>query len=378
MKIIHLSDLHLGKRVNGFSMLEDQRYILLEILRIIDDTEPDAVIVAGDVYDKPVSPAEAVELFDLFLTELASRRLAVFVISGNHDSAERIAFGASIMNKSGVYMSRVYNGTVKPVKLGDRYGDVNFYLLPFIKPSYVKRFSGEENIQDYNDAVKAAVDSMNIDKSQRNVIVSHQFVTGAKTCMSEELSVGGLDNVDAGVYGIFDYAALGHIHGPQCILSNHIRYCGTPLKYSFSEIGHIKSVTVAELGKKGDVFINTVPLKPMRDMQEIKGTYMELTSREFYRKLDTENYFHIILTDENDVTDAAAKLRVIYPNMMKISYDNTRTRAGTVRLRSEDAKRKEPLEILDEFYEFQNGRKMSGSQRRFAENLFEKLREENI
>lgn len=378
MKILHLSDLHIGKRVNEFSMLEDQRYILLKILEIIDEKNVDAVIIAGDVYDKTVPSAEAVELFDSFLTKLASRELAVFVISGNHDSAERIAFGSRIMKKSNVYMSQVYDGKIEPVSLEDEYGQVNFYLMPFVKPSHVRRFFEEEEIQSYNDALHAAVGHMNIDTAMRNIIVSHQFVTGALTCQSEELSVGGIDNVDASVYEPFDYAALGHIHGPQHILSEHIRYCGTPLKYSFSEISHVKSVTLVEMGKKGNVSIDTIPLKPMRDMQEIRGKYMELVSKAFYEKLNREDYFHIILTDEEDVVNAAAKLRVIYPHMMKISYDNTRTAAGLFTVQDTENERKSPIELLDELYELQNGQKMNDNQRTLSSAIFEQLREENI
>lgn len=378
MKILHLSDLHIGKRVNEFSMLEDQRYILLKILEIIDEKNVDAVIIAGDVYDKTVPSAEAVELFDSFLTKLASRELAVFVISGNHDSAERIAFGSRIMKKSNVYMSQVYDGKIEPVSLEDEYGQVNFYLMPFVKPSHVRRFFEEEEIQSYNDALHAAVGHMNIDTAMRNIIVSHQFVTGALTCQSEELSVGGIDNVDVSVYEPFDYAALGHIHGPQHILSEHIRYCGTPLKYSFSEISHVKSVTLVEMGKKGHVSIDTIPLKPMRDMQEIRGKYMELVSKAFYEKLNREDYFHIILTDEEDVVNAAAKLRVIYPHMMKISYDNTRTSAGLFTVQDTENERKSPIELLDELYELQNGQKMNDNQRTLSSAIFEQLREENI
>lgn len=246
MKFIHLSDLHLGKRVNGFSMLEDQRVVLAQILSIIDEESPDAVLIAGDVYDKGVPPIEAVELFDWFLVELAPRQ--VFIISGNHDSPERLAFGSRLLDASGIHISPVYDGQVKPVSLTDSHGAVDIYMLPFVKPVHVRRFFPE--VESYTDAVRAAVAGMQVDTQKRNVLLTHQFVTGAETSDSEELSVGGTDNVDASVLEPFDYVALGHIHGPQNIGSEKIRYCGTPLKYSFSEANHKKSVTVAELGER--------------------------------------------------------------------------------------------------------------------------------
>ncbi|MBQ2159762.1 MAG: exonuclease SbcCD subunit D, partial [Oscillospiraceae bacterium] len=215
MKLIHLSDLHLGKRVNEFSMTEDQEYILKRILNVIDAESPDGVLIAGDVYDKSVPSAEAVALFDEFLVRLAARGLKVFVISGNHDSPERIAFGSRIMEKGGVYLSPVYNGKVEPIRLEDDFGEVDLYLLPFVKPAHVRRYREDAGIQTYTDAVRCAVEDMQIDPSKRNVLVTHQFVTGASRSDSEERSVGGSDNVDAEVFGAFDYVALGHIHSPQ-------------------------------------------------------------------------------------------------------------------------------------------------------------------
>lgn len=375
MKVVHLSDLHLGKRVNEFSMIEDQKYILERILNIIIENKADAVMIAGDIYDRPVPPVQAVELFDGFLTALMKINIPVMVISGNHDSAERIGFGADIMSAGRIYMSHAFDGKMQCVTLTDEYGPVNFYMLPFVRPSAVRAYF-DVDIKDYNDAVGAVIQSVTCNTDERNVIISHQFVTGARTCQSEEISVGGLDNVDASVYGIFDYAALGHIHGPQNIGDN-IRYCGTPLKYSFSEINHKKSVTIVELGPKGSVGVDCVPLKPLRDMCEIKGTYMELTARDFYLGLKTDDYYHIILTDEDDVYDAAAKLRVIYPNLMKISYDNLRTRrSAEVFETAEPSQDMKPEDFLEELYELQNGCGMNEEQVLYATELFRKVREE--
>lgn len=374
MKIMHLSDLHLGKRVNEFSMIDDQRYILKQVMDIVINDKADAVIIAGDVYDRQVPPVQAVELFDAFLTGLMNMNIPVLVISGNHDSAERIAFGSDIMSTGHIYMSRAYDGKMQCVTLEDEYGPVNFYMLPFIKPSYVRPYF-DDDIKDYNDAVRLVIQNAEYDPGERNVIISHQFVTGAQTCQSEEITVGGLDNVDASAYAFFDYAALGHIHGPQN-MGDRIRYCGTLLKYSFSEINHKKSVTLVELGPKGEVNIELKPIKPLRDMREIKGTYMELTARDFYRNLNTDDYYHIILTDEEDIYDAAAKLRVIYPNLMKITYDNIRTR-NNMDYNTQDEHRDDmkPEDFLNELYELQNGCSMNEEQMRYAKELFEKVRE---
>ena len=373
MKIVHLSDLHLGKRVNEFSMLEDQAHILSAILRVIDDVGPEAVIVAGDVYDKSVPSAEAVELFDDFLWKLAQRKLQVFIISGNHDSPERIAFASRLIDATGIHLSPVYSGRVAPVTLWDEHGAVDFYMLPFIKPAHVRRFFPEAEIASYTDALKTAVDAMAMDHTRRNVLITHQFVTGASRSESEDISVGGADNVDASVFEGIDYVALGHIHGPQNIGSDQVRYCGTPLKYSFSEAKHTKSVTVATLGKKGDLTIETVPLTPRHDMREIRGFYEELVTRKNYEGTATDDYLRIVLTDEEDIPDVMGKLRVIYPNLMEVKYDNRRTRAGG-RITGADApETKTPLELLGEFYALQNGQPMSDEQTQFARELIQKI-----
>ena len=378
MKLIHLSDLHIGKRVNEVSMIEDQEYMLLQILKIIDDEKANAVLIAGDVYDKSVPSAEAVTLFDDFLCRLAKRKVPVLIISGNHDSPERLAFGNRLMEESGIFISPVYDGSVSTFTLSDEYGDVDFWLLPFLKPAHVKRYFPDAGIESYTDAIRAAVEHMGIDTAVRNVLLTHQFVTGAATCESEEISVGGSDNVDASVFADFDYVALGHIHGPQNIGSNRIRYCGTPLKYSFSEEAHHKSVTVVNLGKKGDLELQLRPLTPRHDLRSIRGTFEELTSKSFYEGTATDDYLHIMLTNEEDVPEAIGTLRVIYPNLMKLSYDNTRTRTNQVIEGAEDVQRKSPLELFDELYELQNNQPMSEEQRSFTQELIESIWEGNL
>lgn len=378
MKLVHLSDLHLGKRVNEFSMLEDQQFILTEILQIIDRERPDGVLIAGDVYDKSVPSAEAVALLDDFLVRLYQRKLQIFAISGNHDSPERMAFGGRLMEGSGVHLAPVYDGRVAPVTMSDEHGQVNVYLLPFVKPAHVRRWFPERELVSYTDALAAAIEAMNVDPSQRNVLVTHQFVTGGQRCDSEEVSVGGTDNVDVSVFDPFDYVALGHLHGPQQVERETVRYCGTPLKYSFSEAGHQKSVTVVELGAKGSAAVRTVPLTPMRDMVELRGTYEELTFRRFYEGTSyPKDYIHITLTDEEDIPDAVRKLQVIYPNLMRLDYDNRRTRAGIRLDELEETQKKHPLELLEDFFEKQNGRPMGEEQRNFARELIQHIWEED-
>lgn len=376
MKFLHLADLHLGKRVNGFSMLEDQAHILRQILAILDDEQPDGVLIAGDVYDKSVPTVEAVELLDGFLPELRTRGVPVLLISGNHDSPERLAFGGRVMDSCGIHISPVYDGALAPVTLHDTFGPVHVWLLPFVKPAHVRRWFPDADIESYTDAVAEAVAHMDIDTAARNVLVTHQFVTGGTRSGSEELSVGGTDNVDSGVFAPFDYVALGHLHGAQHIGSETIRYAGSPLKYSFSEARQHKSVTVVTLGEKGDVQVRTVALTPLRELREIRGSYDELTARSFYEHTTyRSDYLHLILTDEQDVFDAMSRLRTIYPYLMTLDYDNARTRAAGGMSVPAETERRTPLELFEALYQRQNHQPMSEVQREYIAQLMEQIME---
>lgn len=382
MKLFHLSDLHIGKRVNEFSMLEDQKYILRQILKAAKEYQPDGIILAGDIYDKPVPAAEAVQVFDDFLTSLSEMKLPVFMISGNHDSAERVSYGGRLMKKSGIYVAPVYEGKTEKVELKDDYGKVCIHLLPFIKPAAVRHaFEGgeyekeAETVCDYQSAVKMAVSHMEIEEGARNVLVAHQFVTGAMRCESEEVSVGGLDNVDASVFDDFDYVALGHIHSPQAVGKEQVRYCGTPFKYSFSEAGQEKSITVVELKEKGNTQITFIPLQPLRDMRKIRGSYMEVTARSFYENDSCDDYLHVTLTDEEDILDGLQKLRVIYPNIMQLEYDNRRTRENMELTAAQAVEKKSEMELFMEFYELQNNQSMSQVQEEFVRNIIQEVKE---
>ena len=362
MRLLHISDLHIGKRLSERSMAEDQKYVLEQILEIIDENKPDALMIAGDVYDRAIPSAEAVQILDEFLVALSRKNLPVLIISGNHDSPERLAFGSRLLKANNIHISPVYHGDIRPITLDDDYGTVNFYLLPFIKPSHVRRFYDEE-IVSYTDAMRVAIDHMNIDPTARNVLITHQFITGSLRSDSEERSVGGTDNVDASVLQDFDYVALGHIHAPQNCGSEKIRYCGTPLKYSFSEIHHKKSVTLVTLAEKGVLQVDTIPLIPKTDMSEIRGPFDQLTEKRFYDSLSCRyDYLRIILTDENDVPGAMNKLRKIYPNVLHLRYDNQRTRSDEVLEMDERVEQKSPMQLFEEFYQLQNNQPMSSQQ----------------
>lgn len=380
MKLIHISDLHLGKRFHEFPMLADQKYILGQILAIAGQEQADGVMIAGDIYDKPVPSAEAVQVFDWFLTELARQGQKVFAVSGNHDSAERLAFGGRLMQDRGVYLSPVYDGTITKIALSDQYGELFVYLLPFIRPAVVRHALGDSLPQgqpdSYQEAVRLTLGSPEIDRTKRNVLVAHQFVAGAARCESEEITVGGMDQVDAALFDAFDYVALGHIHSPQQVGRETVRYCGTPLKYSFSEAGQKKSVTVVELGEKGEIALRTVLLKPLHDVREIRGSYLEVTERSFYHGTDTEDYVQITLTDEEDIPDGMQKLRIIYPNLLRLQYDNDRTRLNQRIEVSEDMERKSELELFQEFYELQNNHPMKEEQTEYVKQLLKAIREE--
>ncbi len=375
MKFIHISDLHIGKKLNEFSLAEDQRHILGEILKIADTERPDCVFIAGDIYDKSMPSGEAVEMFDAFLYELTLLNTNIFIISGNHDSPERIAFGARLMQSSRVFIAPVYDGTVYKHSLKDGFGLINIYLLPFVTPRQVRRFYDAET-ESYNDAVKTAISEIPDDESERNVILTHQFVTGAVQSDSEDISVGGTDNIDASLFDKFDYVALGHIHRPQSVLRDTVRYCGTPLKYSFSEASHQKSVTLGLMNEKGNIALSYIPLTPLHDMREIRGTYEEVTDKRNYGDLPTDDYIHITLTDEFDVPDALFKLRTIYPNLMKLDYDNKRTQSSGELTLDDTVERRSPLQIFCDFYKQRMGNDMNDTQRNFCEKIMTEIWED--
>ncbi len=379
---MHLADLHLGKRVNGFSMMEDQEYILNRILEIMEEEQPDGLLIAGDVYDKTIPPAEAVRRMDDFLTAVAAKHIPVFLISGNHDSAERVAFGHQLMQGSGIWISPVYDGTIRHHTLEDRWGEVNIYLIPFLRPSVVRSFFPDVEIEDYTDALRTIIEDLQVDTSRRNVVLAHQFVTAAgalpETCDSEQLSVGGLDRVDGSVFSPFDYTALGHLHGPQRVGSETIRYAGSPLKYSFSELHQKKSVTVVELRAKGETEIRQIPLQPWREMTELRGTFEEILEEARKKGEPQTDYYHMILTDETDVVDALSRLREYYPNIMLLDYDNRRTRSQKEVEQLDRVEERTPGELFAALYEQQNGQEMDSDRKEYLDGLIREIWEEQV
>ncbi|ADU27031.1 exonuclease SbcCD subunit D [Ethanoligenens harbinense] len=363
MRFLHTADLHLGKRVGEFSLIEDQTYLLNQILEIADHEQPDGVLLAGDIYDKSVPSGEAVEVFDAFLTALAERGLPVFLISGNHDSPERLGFGSRIFREKQVHIAGVFGGAPQKITLTDAYGPVHVFLLPFLKPASAAPFFPDDPPESYTDAVRAALAACAPDPSARNVLVAHQFVTAGSTeparCDSETISVGGLDNVDASVFDAFDYVALGHLHGPQRIGRDSVRYAGSPLKYSFSEARQHKSVTLVELAEKGNVSFRLLPLSPLRDMREICGPLAELLRA----GAPTQDYIHATLTDREDVYDAAARLRQVYPNLMRLDFEHDALPNTPSKTAASDVARKSPFTLFAEFFESQNGAPLSEAER---------------
>lgn len=375
VKLLHLSDLHLGKRLNGFSLWEDQKYLLRQILEITEQEAPDCVVIAGDLYDKSVPPEEAVGLLDWFLVGLSCRCAAVFLISGNHDSPGRLAFGRQLLEKGGVYVAGEYDGTVAQYALTDAFGTVRLFLLPFIKPVRVRKALGVE-AETSEQAMSAVLSRLTLEPGERNVLVAHQFVTGAIPSESEEVVIGGTDGISAELFAPFDYTALGHIHRSQWVGSERVRYCGSPLAYSFSEGDQVKSVTVVELREKGQVTVWETALPPLRRMTTLRGRYEELTAKAFYEGASYQSdYIRAILTDEEDVVDAAAKLRIIYPNLMKLEYDNLRTSRAEELTFEERPEEKSPLDLLEELYRQQNNQEMSREQRELAQRLMQEIRE---
>ncbi len=349
MKFLHIADLHLGKRLNGVSFLEDQIFLLNQISELAAAEHADAVIIAGDVYQKASPQSDAVAAFDAFVTRLAASGICVLVISGNHDSAQRISYFSALVRSAGVYVSEEFTGTVQTVTLSDALGEVHFGLLPFLKPIQVRRFYPDEKIETYEDAVRAVLRHSPIDPSARNVLVCHQFVAGAETCDSEEAAVGGLDCVDASVFDGYDYVALGHIHGPQRITRDAVRYAGSLMKYSFSEVKHRKSVTVAELLEKGNLRLRTVPLTPPHDMRAVEGMLSNIMVMPY-----SEDYIWVTIHDELPPPDARVTISTVFPNLLKFSVVNSKTKMDVDVLARDQMESKSVPELFSDFYRLQN------------------------
>lgn len=440
MKVLHVSDLHIGKRVNGMSMLDDQRYILRQILDIAEKRQVSVLLIAGDVYDKASPSAEAVTVFDAFLTDAVAAGLRVLAIPGNHDSAERIAYAQGLLEKQGVCLPPVYAGEVERVELEDEHGPVEFWLLPFLKPGDVRRFFPDEEIgDDYSAALRAVLGACGIDQGKRNVVLSHQLVTAYGTApdrADDEIKLGGMDNVDVSVYDAFDYVALGHVHRPQRVGRDTVRYSGSPLKYSFSEARYDKSAALIELGEKktGDdvgecVSFELIPLVPLHDVREVRGTLAdvlamgaaasgsladagasadgaddeagalggegeaapadgvhgaaakagEANSSAAAVRDASQDYLHITLSDEHPQLDAMAKIHEVFPNAMMLDYDNVTVLIDRPQTQlTADPDSMDTLDLFSAFYESQVGNPLDDEQRDFARKLIAKVEDSAV
>lgn len=381
MRFLHCSDLHLGKRVHECTMIEEQRQMLDQLVSIAEQKAVDGVLLAGDLFDKAVPSIEAVQLLDGFFTSLSQRHLPVYCISGNHDSPERLSFGGRLLERSGVYLASVFHGEMYHLTLEDGFGPLHLYLLPFVKPSMVRPFFPDENITTYEEAVRSVLSHSALDPSARNVLVAHQFITNngvePSRCDSETLSIGGVDQVDASLFDAFDYVALGHLHGPQSIRRETVRYCGSPLKYSFSECRQKKSVTIVELREKGDVTLETVMITPLRELRELRGTLSALLDPDVVALGNPEDYLRVILTDEEPLYDPLSQLRQKYPNILRLDVENSRTAQGSVSATTQQIEEKSPEALFSAFYEMANGVPISPEEQAILETVIRQMGEEN-
>lgn len=374
MKLFHLSDLHLGKRVYAFSMLPDQRYVLEQVCALVEKYKPDGILLSGDLYDKPIPPVEAVQLLDEFLTRMQQMGIAVYAISGNHDSAGRVEFGSRILQQQNLHICGAFDGKLYHVSKEDAFGEIHFYLLPFLKPATVSAFREGGESMTYAEAVKWALETADIDTTKRNVLLAHQFVTWKGTAEesdSETKTLGGVDEMDASLFFDFDYVALGHLHSPQRIGRDTIRYGGSPLKYSFSELRQKKGVTLVEIQEKGNVTTEFLPLEPMHPLREIKGTLADLLDAA-EEAGGSEDYVRAILTDEGAVYDPVGRLRVYYPNLMTLEMAQRGESQQDLSLEMDQEQLSGPA-LFAGFFEKQNDYEMSEAQKAIVEKIWQDL-----
>lgn len=373
MKFAHLADLHIGKRLYEYSLVENQKDILNKIVELVKANCVDGVVISGDIYDKSVPPVDAVEIMDDFLSALSSLEIFIIIIGGNHDSVVRLSFASKILEKNNVYISPVFNGNVEKVEMTDKFGRINFYLLPYIRPVNVRRAYEDFEGETFTEALKFVMDKINPDTSMRNVLVSHQFVTGAQKSDSEEIYVGGSENVAYTLFDDFDYVALGHLHMPQAVGRETVRYAGTPLKYSFSEISHKKSMTIVDIREKGKVEIEVIPLIPTQGLVELKGSLKELINDSVVASVECNSFVKITLTDEVLKNDALDVLKQFYPYIVSIGYDNSMTRQNNVVQSRAVSEEQRPEEIVEELFVQQNNRQMNDVERGLIEKLVKKV-----
>ena len=370
MKFAHLADLHIGKKLNGISLLEDQRYVLNQVVDIVKKEKVDGILLAGDIYQTSQPSSEALSLFDEFLGNLVKANIPCYMISGNHDSEQRIAYFSRLIRKANVFTNELFNGTIQTIKVEDEYGELHIHLLPFIKPIDLKKYYPDEKIDTYQKMMELVIAASNIDYSQRNILLCHQFITGAVTSDSEVFAIGTLDNINHQVFENFDYVALGHLHHPQHVGKDTIRYSGSLLKYSLSEINSNKSITIVDVKEKGNVRIDKIPLIPPHEMRELKGYYKDLMKEAY-----SEDYISVILEDDVVLPDAYLSLMTNFPNM--ISYRLNKNNEVYDHVELLDMDNKSVLDLFTDFYRGQNNDLMpSNEQLDLIKRIIDEIEEE--
>ncbi|MFM1580975.1 exonuclease SbcCD subunit D [Helcococcus bovis] len=376
MKIMHLADLHIGKNVDGYSMIEDQIYALNEIIKLLKSEIVDTLLIAGDIYQNFVPSADAIKVFDDFITSVKKLNVKILIISGNHDSSERLSFASDILSSSEIYISRPFSGEIQKISFNDKYGKINFYLFPYVKPSQVRQFYPEEKVDDYSDAVRIVLDNIDIDKEERNIILSHQFILNATLSESEEIYAGLLEAVPDYLYDKFDYIAMGHIHKKQSFLNGKLRYPGSLLKYSASETGYDKSITLINVKEKGNLEIYEKKINFLRDMRTIKGEF-EYIIKKSINDQNKDDYIHLVLEDEDDILDGMQKIRKIYPNTLTMKYINKTNGNDSFDDLEKTIKNKSPLEIFEEFYHQKTGKYLTEDKKKIMSDIIEKIWSDN-
>lgn len=352
MKILHLADLHFGKKVNDFCMLKEQEHVLGQAYKLIEKENIETILIAGDIFDRPIPPIGALELFDDFLNKLNKLSKKVFIISGNHDNNERLSYMSNLLSKSNIYIAKPYCGKIEKFELSK---NIDIYLMPYLYPALIKKYYKEAEIKTYNDAIKIVVDDIKLNKNKFNILVAHQFVNSSKDTIlsqSEEKSVGTIDEINYKIFEKFDYTALGHLHCPQKCTLDKIRYSGSILKYSFSEINQKKHFVVIDVNNNKEMNLNYYPIHFLHEMKEYKGYIEDFLNKDFYKNIDTNDYIHFILQDEY-VLDAKKKLSIIYPNIMLLEFDNEFTKNINSQISSTSIKDKNIYEHFCDFYEKQ-------------------------
>ena len=377
MKILHLGDLHLGKRVNEISMIEDQKFILDQIVTLVKEEKIDVILLCGDIYDKAIPTIEAIHLLDEFLEELSDLKVKVLMISGNHDSSERLSFGRNLFKRSNLYIASQFNQEIEKITIKEDGYNINFYMLPFVKPAYINHVLKIQT-ETYEECFKHLMEQVKINEDETNILLAHQFVTVGKNSPelsdSETSSLGGIDNIDYRLFDAFDYVALGHIHKPQAMGREMVRYAGSILKYSFSEIRKDKQATILTISKNKQISLSHHLLKPLRDMREMECSLESLLKRKCEIG-NEEDYMHVILTDEEQILDAIGKVRTVYPNVIQIRFKNRRhmMQYETIQMKENQIADQNPMELFEQFYKMQNHIDLDEKRAQMAISIFEEV-----